>query len=1583
MSKHGGHDRGSAGEKSRGELSGGAERGQALVSGLGWGTGWLYVGLGVLLCMMGVLWQTTGVRADEEGRVDGNSSQVAESDEAPEEADANEAEVAEADEGSDEAAETEDDAALEAALEAALAGEADEAGEDEDLSADEALLMKLFEAYMAVEDPKSAEAKALEEQIDEVMVRLEASMEKDPKAGSRLMPGPPTEPGKAEGPDAAKKPAERPGVKRPAVNGVDKTARPEGHRSVTAGQGARAVTKPTLPKEPGVKEPAAAGHGAGAASEAGSEAEVAEVKLPEPNDVVQIKMEDGLLDVQELLDLAGKYHKFNILYDTTEAPVGKVRMQQYGEVHYRDLLPLLKSVLGVQGYVMVRSGSFVKIVKQGTAMQKTEPAIAYGAMMPEIGPGDSLVAVIVEAKHVPVATVQSFLGKFTSTQQVLTPVPNTNQVIITEYSTRLDRVLEMFRLVDQPGPERKLSITEVEYLGASDAKTRVEQLLKALVDQGATTVEGVAPAAPREPASPPAGARRSAEAVKRAVAERKGVASVQAGPTILVDERTNRLLVIGTEEEIKQIGELLAVIDVEPPSPEIDLVVMEVVYLEAPKVAEKVKGLYSALYQETVQSTAATQAAKAPAPRQAGRRTPTRRPAPTPAPKAATSKTLPTQAEPVIHVDERTNRLLVIGTAEQVGQIKELLALLDVPFGPEIKLVEMRVEHVEAAEVKEPIESLIEALSAEEGGEGEGTKGKPAERPAAKKGAPPTAAQRAAAARGARGAGAGESGKAQGPFILVDERTNRLLVVGSAEQIEQVGHLLALLDVEEGPEIKLAVVDVTYVLADEVAPKIKDLLEALSEQTDGKGLAGQGQERARRPEATRRPGTGRQEGQARPEPTRRAAETATSVEVEEGPFILVDERTNRLMVVGSEEQIDQVKHLLALLDVVGGPEINLVQIEIKNVIADEIADQLEQLMEALSEQEVAEGTPTVSRSGAGGGGYGGYGRGSAYGQRRTNQRYGQRYDGRSQRTGQRTSQQRGRSETAGPRGPFILVDARTNRLLVVGSEAHVAKLKELLEVLDVPPSEYDRLRLKIYQIEYVEAAEVLRMLDQLGITKAERMAPRDRARQDRYGRGQYGGQYGQQYGYGPEMARQRMALSAEGGEGLTGAGGLTGEGGPHLLPGQEEPEIRAAVQETTNKIFVLATEYQLRDIDEIIKQVDVDPTQRFGEYKVYQLENRKPEEVAGALEELLESEYAERVGEGAQQNVRLPGIERPAVIVPLEEVYSIAVRASKKQHGDIAQLLKVLDRRLPQVLVEAILVQVSTDNTLELGVSLQESWGTGSDNSVSGISPFGVNPTRTGLTKEVIAGSGGTLAFFDDSLVYATLEALQTEGNSKVVSMPRILVNDNEEGTISSERQEPTTRTTIPAGSDTPIVEFKEYVSAGTTLGITPHISEGDFLQLEITLDVNSFEGQGQANVPPPQSTNQITTLVTVPDDKTIVLGGLTTSTGAVNVSKVPLLGDLPLVGALFRNVSNSDTEAVLYVFVKAHIVRSRDEEGENDFSDIERLSETYLERLEQDEERYDRQLETIPGIPEGQRSGHVFDVEERAAAKPWRFLDD
>ncbi len=150
---------------------------------------------------------------------------------------------------------------------------------------------------------------------------------------------------------------------------------------------------------------------------------------------------------------------------------------------------------------------------------------------------------------------------------------------------------------------------------------------------------------------------------------------------------------------------------------------------------------------------------------------------------------------------------------------------------------------------------------------------------------------------------------------------------------------------------------------------------------------------------------------------------------------------------------------------------------------------------------------------------------------------------------------------------------------------------------------------------------------------------------------------------------------------------------------------------------------------------------------------------------------------------------------------------------------------------------------------------------------------------------------------------------------------------------------------------------------ISTRIIYPDFLKLEISLDVNDFDGEASGNVPPPKVTNNITTDITIPNGSYIILGGLTKTKESVKTNKVPILGDIPLLGLLFRNVSRGEETSVLYVFVKAEIV------NDPDFSSLIKLSNDNHGNLRNMENTY-KSITVIPGIPD-KRQNEIKSLED------------
>jgi general secretion pathway protein D len=155
-------------------------------------------------------------------------------------------------------------------------------------------------------------------------------------------------------------------------------------------------------------------------------------------------------------------------------------------------------------------------------------------------------------------------------------------------------------------------------------------------------------------------------------------------------------------------------------------------------------------------------------------------------------------------------------------------------------------------------------------------------------------------------------------------------------------------------------------------------------------------------------------------------------------------------------------------------------------------------------------------------------------------------------------------------------------------------------------------------------------------------------------------------------------------------------------------------------------------------------------------------------------------------------------------------------------------------------------------------------------------------------------------------------------------------------------------------VTFEGY-PAGVTLTITPHISKGDNLRLKILLDRTDFQGTpvpinvgGQVYTPPPNtSANNVTSVITVPDNSTIILGGLESLNQTKGGAKVPILGDIPLVGGLFRSTDNADKQKKLYIFVKAHILRPGEDAGASAIKKVSRSKIEGFEKMEREMQKY------------------------------------
>jgi len=282
---------------------------------------------------------------------------------------------------------------------------------------------------------------------------------------------------------------------------------------------------------------------------------------------------------------------------------------------------------------------------------------------------------------------------------------------------------------------------------------------------------------------------------------------------------------------------------------------------------------------------------------------------------------------------------------------------------------------------------------------------------------------------------------------------------------------------------------------------------------------------------------------------------------------------------------------------------------------------------------------------------------------------------------------------------------------------------------------------------------------------------------------------------------------------------------------------------------------------------------------------------------------------------------------------TIIVAADRATHRIYEDLIQRLDKRRPQVLIEATIVALDTSGGYSLGVEILRAGELDDEGRYLTFSSFGlsedVDPADARLVLSPGIGFNGAIVSMD--IADVVIKALKTSGRAKVVSAPRILVKDNATGTLESINEAPFT--SVNASDTVATTSFAGFVSAGTTINMTPHISEGDHLHLEYSIALNSFDGGGSDGVPPPRQTNSLSSEITVPDGHTVIIGGLNRTDLGETIQRVPILGEIPVLEYLFSNRSENESETTLFVFLRPAILR------DDRFEDLKYLSSRDLTR--------------------------------------------
>jgi len=499
----------------------------------------------------------------------------------------------------------------------------------------------------------------------------------------------------------------------------------------------------------------------------------------------------------------------------------------------------------------------------------------------------------------------------------------------------------------------------------------------------------------------------------------------------------------------------------------------------------------------------------------------------------------------------------------------------------------------------------------------------------------------------------------------------------------------------------------------------------------------------------------------------------------------------------------------------------------------------------------------------------------------------------------------------------------SNTLIVIDSRANIDRLLKILAELD---QEGTGSTLRIFPLRHASATEIAKMLDTLYQQAASPQAPGVRGR-----------------------VRP----------------GKTRGNAPKFLPDTR-----------TNSLLVLAVPDVLNDIEELIGRLDVPTPENTGKINVYYLENADAEETAKVLSSLADSTAAAgRAPVPGQPQATIRGVitaelEGGVKITADKATNSLIIIASPNDYQTLVEVIKKLDIRRRQVYVEALIMEIRLDKARDVGVEFRGAAETGNNGAVLGGTNFDFqgnlnallaslatgNPLLFSGTGLIAAGVAGNVTLPDGTeipAITAVLRAAQNRDNVNVLSSPHLLTMDNKEAEIIVAENIPfITSQSRDTSNLANVINTVERKDVGIILRITPHIHESEFVTLEIYQESSAVLNDSilqVSTVGPTTTKRSAKTNVLVQNGNTVVIGGMMQEVITTGETKVPLLGDIPLLGNLFKFQSASRKKTNLLIFLTPHVIKSP--------TDMEKVTEHHQDKMDRFIEENKGEVERI--LPE------------------------
>lgn len=375
---------------------------------------------------------------------------------------------------------------------------------------------------------------------------------------------------------------------------------------------------------------------------------------------------------------------------------------------------------------------------------------------------------------------------------------------------------------------------------------------------------------------------------------------------------------------------------------------------------------------------------------------------------------------------------------------------------------------------------------------------------------------------------------------------------------------------------------------------------------------------------------------------------------------------------------------------------------------------------------------------------------------------------------------------------------------------------------------------------------------------------------------------------------------------------------------------RMVIDELTGSLIITTTAAQHLRVADLLARLDAVPGDASQKVRAFAIRNRPVREVADALNKLLELGAGDAGGTEPGKS-SLPGSSpapstrvggptiptTPRVKLTVDEGMNALIAVGDPRFlAQAEELLKTLDVRQPQVMIEVMLVSLTDGQSRQLGIEL-EKFGSLDGSAVRLTSLFSTaSGAAGGGGPSGTPGSGFTGSVLNAGDFNAVVRAFESINNGRSASMPQILVTNNQEASFNSTAQQPTSTVSRDATATT-TTGFGGFQDAGTKISVKPQIADGDQLVLTYKIELSSFTGSPTSpGLPSPRQQNNVNSVAMIPDGHAVVVGGLEFTTDTEDESRVPFIADIPVLGELFKSRSKTQNRTRFFVFIRANVMR-------------------------------------------------------------------